>query len=160
MTTPIKLRAEDDSDLEVVSACLQDAILPIGDMCYEPDARRFVLVVNRFKWEAADGGPRNDGPAADDDHLFPYERTQCGVRFENIAAAKVRGVNLKDRAQMLELLSVSPTESGVLLTFAGGGALRLEGAGWRCIVEDLGEPWPTSSRPCHGLEDEGSGGPL
>lgn len=154
MSTPIKLRAEDGEDLAVVSACLQDAILPIGEMCYEPGAQRFVLVVNRFKWEAAGGGAADRGPAADDDHLFPYERTQCGVRFERVTAARVRGIDLKDRRQMLELLSVAPTEAGVLLTFAGGGALRLEGRDWLCVVEDLGEPWPTSNRPCHGLEED------
>lgn len=157
MSTPIKLRAEDGEDLTVISACLQDAILPIGEMCFEPAAQRFVAVVNRFCWENAEGGPRrDDGLQADDDHLFPYERIQCGVRFEGIAAVKTRGLNLKDRGQILELLSVALAEGGVVLTFAGGGALRLEGANWRCVVEDLGESWPTSSRPCHGLEDEAS----
>lgn len=155
MTTPIKLRAEDGEDLTVISACLQDAILPIGEMCFEPAAQRFVAVVNRFCWENADGGPRRGGGLqADDDHLFPFERVQCGLRFEGIAAVRTRGLNLKDRAQILELLSVASAEGGVVLTFAGGGAVRLEGAKWRCLVEDLGEPWPTSSRPCHGLEEE------
>lgn len=160
MSTPIKLRAEDGEDLTVISACLQDAILPVGEMCFEPAAQRFVAVVNRFRWEAADGGSlRGEGRGgmqADDDHLFPFERVQCGVRFDGIAAVKTRGLNLKDRSQILELLSVGPADGGVVLTFAGGGALRLEGAAWRCAVEDLGEPWPTSSRPCHGLEDEAS----
>jgi hypothetical protein len=48
--TPIRLRAEDDEDLKIVSACLQDAILPIGDMGFLPDEKRFVMVVNRFRW--------------------------------------------------------------------------------------------------------------
>ena len=164
MSTPIKLRAEDGEDLTVISACLQDAILPVGEMCYEPAAQRFVAVFNRFRWESADGGSRRGegrgagrgGLQADDDHLFPFERVQCGVRFDGVVAVKVRGLNLKDRSQILELLSLGPTEAGVVLTFAGGGALRLDGANWRCVVEDLGEPWPTSSRPCHGLEDEAS----
>lgn len=156
MSTPIKLRAEDGEDLTVISACLQDAILPIGEMCFEPAAQRFVAVFNRFCWETADGGVRPNGFQADDDHLFPYERVQCGVRFDGVTAVKVRGLNLKDRGQVLELLSVGATEAGVLLTFAGGAALRLEGARWRCALEDLGEPWPTSNRPFHGLEEEES----
>ncbi|MBV5335567.1 DUF2948 family protein, partial [bacterium] len=55
MNKPIKLRAEDEEDLAVISACLQDAILPVAEMCFERAARRFVLVANRFKWECADG---------------------------------------------------------------------------------------------------------
>jgi hypothetical protein len=152
MSAPIKLLATDAEDLAVISACLQDAILPISEMCFEPAARRFVAVVNRFKWEAAERARADGGLQADDDHLFPYERTQCGVRFEGVAAVKVRGINLKDRGQMLELLNIEAAAGGVLLTFSGGGALRLEAGDWRCTVEDLGEPWPTACRPCHGLD--------
>lgn len=156
MNAPIKLRAEDGEDLAVISACLQDAIAPIGEMCFESAARRFIAVVNRFKWETAQAD--RIGPKADDDHLFPYERTQCGIRFDNVTAVKTRGIDLRDRRQMLSLLSVEPAPSGVVLTFAGGGAVRLEGENWRCLVEDLGEPWPTACRPNHGLTDHDSDG--
>lgn len=147
---PIRLLACDEEDLKVVSACLQDAIVPIGDMGFLSDERRFVLVVNRFRWETA-GKPR-PGPAADDDAELPFERTHCGVRVEGIASVKVRGIDLKDRGQILELLSVVTVEGGLALHFAGGGCVRLEGEGWRCLVEDLGEPWPTASLPVHTLE--------
>ncbi|MBP2310821.1 DUF2948 family protein [Azospirillum soli] len=149
--SPIRLRAQDEEDLKVVSACLQDAIVPIGDMCYLPDERRFVLVVNRFKWETADQ-PR-PGPSADDDHLTPFERTHCGVRIEGVTAVKIKDIDLKDRTQILELLSLEAVQGGVVLHFAGGGCVRLDGSGWCCWVEDLGEPWPTVCKPCHPLEE-------
>lgn len=148
--TPIRLRAEDDEDLKVISACLQDAIVPIGEMGFDSGERRFVLVVNRFKWETA-GQPRpaDAGPTADDDDLFPYERTHCGVRFEGVTAVKIRGIDLRDRHQMLELLSLEAGAAGVTLTFAGGGCVRLESPRWCCLVEDLGDPWPTANKPTH-----------
>lgn len=149
--TPIRLRAQDQDDLKVVSACLQDAIVPIGDMCYLPDERRFVLVVNRFKWETA--GRARPGPTADDDDLMPFERTHCGVRIEGITGVKVKDIDLKDRGQILELLAIEAVEGGVVLDFAGGGCIRLDSAGWTCFVEDLGEPWPTTCKPCHPLEE-------
>lgn len=149
-TAPIRLLARDEEDLKIVSACLQDAIVPIGDMGYLPDERRFALVVNRFKWETA-GKPR-PGPSADDDAAAPFERTHCGVRVEEVAAVRFRGIDLKDRGQILELLSVVVVEGGLALHFAGGGCVRLEGTGWLCIVEDLGEPWPTASLPSHTFE--------
>lgn len=149
--TPIRLRAEDAEDLKIVSACLQDAILPIGDMDFLPDDRRFVMVVSRFRWEAADR-PR-PGPAADDDHLALYERVQCGLRVEGVTGVKRRGFDVKNRAQILELLAIAPDgPDGLLLTFAGGGCLRLESPSWRVLVEDLGEPWPTGNRPTHPLD--------
>lgn len=155
MSTPMRLRAEDEEDLKVVSACLQDAIVPIGEMCFQQDERRFVLVVNRFKWESAGRRRADDGPSADDDDLFPFERTHCGVRFENVSAVKTRGIDLRDRRQMLELLSVETATDGIALHFAGGGCIRLLTASMVCLLEDLGEPWPTSCCPCHPLEEEG-----
>jgi hypothetical protein len=152
MTKPIRLRAQDEDDLKVVSACLQDAIVPIGDMCYLPRERRFVMVANRFKWEEADRS--RPGPAADDDDLLPFERTHCGLHVENVTGVKLRGIDLKDRSQILELLSLEPYGGGgIVLHFAGGGCIRLEGASWQCFMEDLGEPWPTGCKPCHPLEE-------
>ncbi|WP_448203405.1 DUF2948 family protein [Azospirillum sp. sgz302134] len=149
--TPIRLRAQDEEDLKVVSACLQDAIVPIGDMCFLPDEKRFAMVVNRFRWEAADQ-PR-PGPSADDDDLTPYERVHCGVRVEGVTGAKVKDIDLKNRKQILELLTLEAVQGGVVLHFAGGGCIRLDGSAWCCWVEDLGEPWPTTCKPCHPLEE-------
>lgn len=152
MSLPIKLRAQDAEDLRVVSACLQDAIVPIGEMCFLPTEARFVLIVNRFKWETAEGGRPVAGPTAEDEDLYPFERTHCAVRFDNITAARTRGIDLKSRGQILELLSLEEDDGGIVLHFAGGGCIRLDGAGWRCVLEDLGEPWPTASCPCHPLD--------
>ncbi|WP_029007374.1 DUF2948 family protein [Azospirillum halopraeferens] len=153
MSKPIRLRAEDEDDLRVVSACLQDAIVPIGEMGYVPGDKRFVLVVNRFRWETADAPRADDGPTAEDDDLFPYERVHCGVRFDGVERVRTRGIDLRDRRQILELLSLGTEDGDVLLHFAGGGCIRLCGPSWTCLVEDLGEPWPTASRPCHPVEE-------
>ncbi len=147
--TPIRLLAEDADDLKVVSACLQDAIVPLSEMGFQPDAGRFVLVVNRFKWETAGRARPAAGPTADDDDLYPYERTHCAVRFEGVTAVKARGIDLMDRHQMLELLALEPGAAGITLHFAGGGGIRLDAARWSCLVEDLGDPWPTATMPNH-----------
>lgn len=147
--TPIRLRAEDADGLHVISACLQDAIVPLTEMAFQPDEERFVLVVNRFKWETADQPRTINGPTADDDGLYPYERTHCAVRFEGVRAVKARGIDLNDRHQMLELLALEPGDAGVTLHFAGGGGIRLESVRWACLAEDLGDPWPTAAKPRH-----------
>ena len=48
----LRLRAEDSDDLAVISACLQDSLVPVRDLAYLPDEGRFMLVANRFRWEA------------------------------------------------------------------------------------------------------------
>ena len=47
----LKLLAEDNDDLQVISAALQDAVARIGDISYEQVPRRLTIAFNRFRWE-------------------------------------------------------------------------------------------------------------
>lgn len=151
----LKLRADDPEDLAVVSAQLQDAIVPIGDMAYMAAQKRFVLVANRFMWEvgSVETGPATDGDEATDDRPV-YLRSNCGIRFEGVTAVRSRGVDLQDRAQLLELLAVRWVDGGTELDFSGDATVRLEMKRPVCLMEDIGEPWPTTRRPSHMFEDE------
>lgn len=150
---PLKLRADDAEDLAIVSAQLQDAIVPIGDMAYLKPQKRFVMVANRFMWEAgavADEG--SDADAADD--VGPvYKRCNCGVRFEGVTRVSFSGLDLKDRGQMLELLAIRWQDGVTELDFSGAARLRLEMKQPVCLIEDIGEPWPTTRVPTHVFED-------
>jgi len=57
---PLKLIALDEEDLAVVSSHLQDAVVRVGDMVYQPSKKRFAAVLNRFDWESAQGGNGKD----------------------------------------------------------------------------------------------------
>jgi len=147
--TGLKLRAADGEDLQVVSAMLQDAIVPLGEMTYLQPAGRFVMAVNRFRWDAkpVEVEP-GDGPV--------YERVHCAVTVTGVTAVRSRGIDQGDRGQMLNLLSLEADAEGLVLHFAGGGCLRLAAAEWLLIAEDFGEPWPTRLRPAHKLDEEGA----
>jgi hypothetical protein len=153
MARTLRLRAEDAEDLKVLSAYLQDAIVPICDLGYFRDERRFVLVANRFKWETCHAAPQPPEPG----RAFPYERTHCGLRFEGVRAVRTRGIDLKDRSRMLNLLAIGcgtdEADAGhVFLHFAGGACIRVEMDGVRVQLEDIGDPWPTSRMPSHPLD--------
>ncbi|HVY03462.1 MAG TPA: DUF2948 family protein, partial [Caulobacterales bacterium] len=53
MSEHLRLRAEGPEDLNAFSAALQDAVLKVGDVSYDPKARRFTALINRFRWESA-----------------------------------------------------------------------------------------------------------
>lgn len=147
----LKLRAKDAEDLKVVSTMLQDAIVPICDLAYLPAEKRFVLIANRFRWEA--DGERSAGPTPDTaEGDLPYERTNCAVRFQGVDRVGYRNLDLTDRRQMLSLLALEQVGEGVLLHFSGGSCIRLVTASLDCVAEDLGEPWPTASKPQHDAE--------
>ena len=145
MTEKLKLRARDADDLQVLSTCLQDAILPISDMTFERAARRFVMVANRFCWERVD----------DSDEAF--DRVNCGVIFEGVNAVKLRRIDRSDRGLLLSLLAVSldaqPGGAAITLVCADNRDIRLETDGIACQLEDVELPWPTRNRPGHILDD-------
>jgi len=172
-TAPLKLRAADVEDLRVIAAVLQDALVPLSDMTFQRRERRFVLVANRFRWEsregdraAAEGEPESqvadsqaDGDAsfADGEAEPLYERVNCGVRFGKVANVKMRGLDSRQRDQILNLLTIDAEPGAVTLVFADGAAIRLDVSGVDCHLEDIGEPWPTRWRPFHELDDADGG---
>ena len=141
--TPFRVRAEDAEDITVVSAYLQDAVVPVSEIGFDKAEGRFVMVVGRFRWEAVPKGltiPK-DGTS--------FERVHCGVRFERVTAVKTRGVDRGDRGRMLNLLQIATGDGFIDLIFADEATTRLDVAALSCHVEDLGEPWPTVFRPSH-----------
>src|SRR5205814_6135829 len=71
----LRLRAEDADDLAVISACLQDALVSVRDLAYDREARTFVFVANRFRWEGCAPG---QGESA------RFERILCGIAFDEV----------------------------------------------------------------------------
>jgi hypothetical protein len=101
------------------------------------------MIANRFRWEGV--------PARETERL--QERVLCGVVFDTVEGAQSRGVARAGEAPFLELLSIAaePHAGGqaITLTFAGGGAVRLQATRIQARLEDLTEPWPTLWRPTH-----------
>jgi hypothetical protein len=142
MADALKLRAEDEEDLAVISAILQDALVAVGEMTFQPEQRRFVLVANRFCWEPDAGGERRDN-----------ERIMAGLCIDRVRAVQRRGFNPREADRLLSLLAIGCEGGALYLHFAGGSSVRLEVDGILCHLDDLGEPWPTRWRPRHPVSD-------
>ena len=112
----LKLRARDPEDLGIISACLQDALVPLADMVFQRTEKRFVLVANRFMWErvpeeaaetalgqtvaaVAEGGPEpSDGDARFDDAEGPgppYSRVNAALTFDKVRQVRIRGFDAR-----------------------------------------------------------------
>ena len=144
----LSLRAEDADDLAVISACLQDALVLVGDIAYVDEDGSFMLVANRFRWERAERRAARERE---------HERVLSGILFGGVTGVAYRGFRRSDGERLLVLLAIraEPTEEGtlILLEFAGGAAVRLRAARIDCRVRDLGEPWPTAWQPRHDTDD-------
>jgi hypothetical protein len=141
-TPTVKLRAEDAEDIKVIAACLQDGIVSLADICYLPEQQNFLMMVNRFKWETTDNDRRRNGGTQ-------FERTFCAVSVLGVTAVRRRRIDLLDRARLLNLLTITAADDGLDLIFAGDAAVHLVAPHWHCLIEDVGEPWPTGVAPRH-----------
>jgi hypothetical protein len=142
----LRLAAIDAEDLAVVSTYVQDAVLKVGDMTYLPREHRFVVAMNRFIWEKADGR-RQD-----------YERRRAVLSLDRVDGVKVSRIDRGRPDAVLELLAVNfePTNQPggtITLVFAGGGAVQLTVEVIEARLADLGAAWATTAKPAHDLAD-------
>ena len=141
---PLRLVALDEDDLAILSANLQDALIPVPEMAFLPSENRFALVGKRFDWvKAAAGG---------------CERCATGLHFDRVLAVARTGFAQDESERVLNLLAVAfvPTDAPaghVTLTFSGGAAIRLEVECLEASMADLGERWPCTKQPEHPVEE-------
>ena len=153
MADPLKLRAKSAADLALISTLLQDALISGADMTYDPAAKRFVAVLNRFCWEQDGALDDGDAPGIDMQE-GTYHRTHTGFVIDRVRGVQSKGIELGDKSKLLNLLSVHALEGCVELMFSGGAALRLKTSSILAHLKDLGNRWPTQWRPHHGHDAE------
>src|SRR5690606_6751286 len=94
---PLRLRAESEEDLAVVSALVQDAVTEVGEAAWLPRRRRFTLLVNRFRWE--------DAPAARAQGR-PFERVRSLLVVDGALRVRAQGLDPEAPDTVIALLSL------------------------------------------------------
>lgn len=160
----LKLVALDAEDLAVLSAHLQDAVVKVADMAFLPREQRFAALANRFDWTTAvaGSGTAEDAGKAGKRGKQPFVRRRSAIRFERVMAARVQGIDLKQKSRVLSLLAIQfegrsaeDPAGAITLVFAGGSAIRLEVECIEAELSDLGAAWATRSKPRHPDQDGG-----
>jgi Protein of unknown function (DUF2948) len=142
----LKLVALDRDDVEVVSAHVQDALVRVADILWQPREHRFVMGLSRFDWiGAADARPTSKPD---------YRRCRTALRFERVLSCKCRNLDQRDKNAQLNLLAVEfeahdPPAGVVTMTFSGGGVIRLEVECLEAELADLGEIFVADGCPNH-----------
>ena len=105
MADPLRLKVSSDEDLQVLSALLQDAIIPGEDMVYARADQRFILVANRFCWDQ----PTEDGLVSESGEPV-FQRQLCGVQFLGVSRVQTSGLPADRKAALLNLLAIGFAE--------------------------------------------------
>jgi Protein of unknown function (DUF2948) len=132
----LRLRAETPEDLSILSALVQDALVQRRDVYFDAKARRLVLLMQRFRWEA-------DGTAT---------RVRCGLRFEFVTGISQKSLLDRPPSAVFDLLSLRAVGDGdtlLVLDFAGGAGVRLEVEAMDVVLEDITDAWAARVTPGH-----------
>jgi hypothetical protein len=143
MSDKLRLRAADCEDLAVISACLQDARIPLRETAYLPAEHRFMAAFTRFRRELQ----------SDWDSCEGLTECQSALTFEGVEEVKYRSLDPSDLDRELTLLTIAtaPGRGSLIqveLIFAGDGVIQLRTPSIMCRLEDFGEPVVCRITPC------------
>ena len=139
---PLRLIVQSVEDLSVLSALVQDAVFPATEMRFDRKARRFAILLNRFRWE---------DEAASKAAGRPYERVRSLLVIDDVLKVRTQGIDPRDKEMVLSLLSMSFAETAegagtVMLVLAGDGAVAVDVEVLDLRLDDVTKPYIAPSR--------------
>ena len=144
----LKLKANSEDDLRVISAHLQDSITQVKNIAHLKKNRIFLVQFNRFMWEDVEKGV-----------FRKNKRLQSILKFENVIKVFSKNLNQKNINRFLDFLAIetkilSDKSYEVKLYFAGDIMIKIQPEVIECSLEDQGEPWDTKNKPKHDFFDD------
>ena len=139
----LKLIANSDEDLRVISAHLQDAIVYTSDIANLKKNRIFLMQLNRFMWEDVEKGV-----------FRKNKRIRTILKFENIISVLSKGINQKKKSRFLDFLamesrSLSDETYEIRLIFSGDAIIKVNTEVIDVTLDDQGSPWESKTKPKH-----------
>ena len=137
----LKLLANSEEDLRVISAHLQDSITQVKNIAHLKKNRIFLIQFNRFMWEDIEKGV-----------LRKNRRIQSVLKFDNILDVFSKNINQKKSDRFLDFLAIetkclSDKSYQIKLNFAGGILIKLNAEIIECFLEDQVDSWETRNKP-------------
>ena len=133
--SPIKIRAEDDADLQVFSQCLYEAIVLPSEVYFDKEKKQFAMAIERFTWEISEGK----------DYLL---RQVLSVLIIN-GVKKINIKGLEKKNTIKNILSISNIDNNILILLNNEDIINLKVEKWSCILEDIGKPILPAITPAH-----------
>ena len=115
------LLAHEAEEVPTISGLVQGAAVRVADIAYDRRARRVVLLLSRYRWEAKGS------------------RVRAALRIGSVESVARRG--WPGGEAVLELLALTCVAEVLTLAFADGASLRVTVECPDLTLEDLSEPW-------------------
>ena len=125
---PIKLRAEDDNDLEVLSKCLFEAICFDNEMIFIKETNTFFMSVERFTWECSE---------SKDENLL---QVLCIIQIHFVDSFIVENILDKKSKGLHSLTSIAYDKNVLMFTFDQKASIRFSIKDLKLYIEDVRNP--------------------
>jgi hypothetical protein len=125
---PIKLRAEDDNDLEVLSKCLFEAIVFDSEIIFLKNKNTFLMSVERFTWECSE---------AKDENLL---QVLCIIQIHCVDSFIVENILDKKSKGLHSLISIAYDKGILMFTFDQKASIRFSVRDLKLYIEDVRKP--------------------
>ena len=140
MSNILKLIAQNDEQLTILSSLAQDSIIKSNEMGYDKKNKRFALLMNRYRHE-------EDNPS----------RIRTAIHFDYVNSVKSVGIDKQSEDDILVLLAIrfedkSKPSGLIFLEFSNNKSISLDVESIEAFLTDMGEPWKIPKKPVH---DEG-----
>ena len=140
----LKLIGKNQEDLKIISAYSQDSIVSIRDIVFLKKNRIFIMVTNRFMWEALQKKFERKN----------IKRIRSALKLEEVLKVRSKKINQKNKNRNLECLAIQCDEKlnnnyEVKIFFSGDGVITLTLEAIDVILQDLGKPWEAKYLPKH-----------
>ena len=138
MSNTLKLIAQDDEQLTIISSLAQDSIIKSNEMGYDKKTKRFALLMNRYRHE-------EENPS----------RIRTAIHFDYVDSVKSVGIDKETNDDILVLLAIrfevkSKPSGSIFLEFSNNKSISFDVESVEAFLTDMGEPWKISNRPDHG----------
>ncbi len=138
----LKLKADDNNDLKVFAAYLQDSITVPQDIKYLEKNQTFICVFNRFMWEDAEKGVFRDN-----------KRIRSALKIDEVRSVKSKNLNPKEK-KVLEFLTINIEQNNkqninINLLFSGNMTISVNVEAINATLEDFSDSWKTKIKPVH-----------
>ena len=139
----LKLKANDENDLKVFAAYLQDALIVPGDIKYLEKNKSLICIFNRFMWEDAEKGIFRDN-----------KRIRSALKLNDVTAVKSKNINPKESKKVLEFLTINSAKKideniDINLLFSDNITISVKAEAINATLEDFSDSWTTKIKPVH-----------
>mgnify|MGYP001413306968 FL=1 len=138
----LKLKADDENDLKVFAAYLQDSLTISEDIKFLKKNKNFIFIFNRFMWEDAEKGVFRDN-----------KRIRSAFKINDVRSVKSKNINIKEK-KIIEFLTINIEESenkniNINLLFSGNMTISVNVETINATLEDFSDSWKTKIKPVH-----------